>query len=114
MKLFVVTSEQGHSLFRKVCDGLPEEWEKDFCDYHEALEKLLIEEPTHVLIDMDREVSREVLRDLQGTFLQDQRILVTSFQRSVNFDGVEAEDFLRKPYKPQELVEFLSRNPEPV
>lgn len=117
MKLLVVTARQNQYTFETVCKSVV--GDKIFCGYDVALEQLLVEEPTHVLIDFDgvhmeatgkaKEKAQSILRDLRQSASADQKVLVTSFQRHADIGGdVETKDFLRLPYTAQQLEAFLT------
>ena len=117
MKLLVVTSKQNQPTFQAVSKQVA--GEKIFCDYDEALERLLVDEPTHVLLDVDgalieggkdsKSKAQNILRDLRQTASADQKVFVTSFQRRADIGSdVEDKDFLRMPYTAPQLELFLS------
>lgn len=108
MKLLIVLDRGSHPLMQKLCEAI--EGEKIFCSHAEALEKLLTEDPTHVLVDLDGEKkTQETLHDLQQSALAGQRVAAMSWLRLADIGGVEPEGFLRKPFTPQQLAAFLQR-----
>ena len=117
MKLLVITSEYHRPAFEKLCQSIGED--KVWCGHDEALESMLIEEPTHILVDIDavleesregaKEKARSIVRDLRQSASGGQRVLATSFLRYADIgDDLEAKDFLRMPFTSQQLQEVLA------